>query len=119
MEHKHVAFDVFDTVCPRFCNYLFRMMGYLYVIFGGQLLVFIAMVKLIRQDIKMGRISFIGVLKDLILTFKKRITKNYFKDIFKEMMMFFKPSFHPRQIDDQAIRNAYYLEIEELTIASP
>jgi uncharacterized protein len=112
MEHKHVAFDVFKTVCPR--NYLFRILGYLYALIGGQIFVLIGAIKLIKDDIKKQRITIRRFLRDFIIIFKSPISQNYLKDIFKGVMMYFKPSFHPRQIDDQALKDAYYLEIKTL-----
>lgn len=113
MEHKHVAFDVFQTVYPN--NYFLRIRGYLFALLMGFSCVFYGMFRLLREDFRLGQLDF-KKLKDHSKIFMyDRGFQNFLKYLFMTFPVYFKPSFHPKQILDQDVIDFYSPELRQFS----
>jgi predicted metal-dependent hydrolase len=113
IEHKRVAFDVFKTVHPR--NYLLRSLSYLAIIsvfFGYS---FFATGTFIRQDLQRHRLNFKQLKEHWLNFIRDKEVRGFAKSFFISLCKYFKPGFHPNQIDDKPLLDLYYPELQKFS----
>jgi predicted metal-dependent hydrolase len=113
IEHKHVAFNVFQEIYPK--NYLLRISGFLLGFTAVNWFAWYGLFKLLWQDYKAGRSSFKEIRDQWMKMMRDSVSGAFLKDLYVFSAKYLKPGFHPNQINDRPFLEQYLPELEEFS----
>lgn len=113
MEHKHVTFDVLETTESK--GLLLRYYCILSASFLIFMLVSLGMMNLIGQDLRSNQLSLKQLGRHFIQFVKDQKFRKFVLTSLFSIAKYFRPGFHPNQIDDQHLLDLYSSELQQFS----